>query len=521
MRTLGKSIGWLILAVVILYLIAATILHYAIKPEQYKTFVEKTVYKYTGHSMKINGSLEWSVFPNPSIRMTEVVLKNDAGKRNISPYFAKIKEIHFKLHLIPLFSGKIELSKIILRNAHLNLIYQTAIHNPSPHTQLYPITNKSDTTYKKIPPLTFLQHIILPDVLITQSDINWIDLRHNRITNLNNINLFVKTNANGATIKGGLAIQQHQNKANFNFSSRLEFLNNLNHIHLNDLYLKGSYKTNSHYHHFAIKSNIKLNLNDKNVEIHYKMKWNTLPMVGSYLLNFNSVAKGIDINYQAITNLSTGSINEYGVYHLMDNGVDRFDYLLNVKNVDVKPIIQALHYGNILQGTLNISAQLTGNNKNHQWLPNLDGHGSFSLKQAQFRQLSAIHHLDLALSSIHHNSITNQHGDITIFSSIIGTFKLQNGIVSNQDLKMQAPKIYGMGSGNINFVNNQIDYLLKLWYKNLSDIKVPVVISGSIFNPRITANYTNVGTQLIQKTIQKKVFKNIFNGKKFKFDTIF
>ena len=81
MKTLGKIIAWLIGIIILLYIIAALVLHYAIKPQTYKTFVQDTVYKYTGHKMTINGTFEWSVFPNPRIKLTNVLIQNQKGEK--------------------------------------------------------------------------------------------------------------------------------------------------------------------------------------------------------------------------------------------------------------------------------------------------------------------------------------------------------------------------------------------------------------------------------------------------------
>ncbi len=523
MRILGKVIGWFILIIVILYLIAAAILHFAIKPEQYKSFVENTVYKYTGHKMQINGTLEWSVFPNPSIKITKVLLKNDAGQDSISPYFAKVEEANLKLSLMPLFSGQIEPSKVIIRDAHLNLIYQSPKHNPIPQKPTIQKAHKdkhkleNDNTSQ----LTHFQHITLPKVLITRSNINWIDLKDNHITNFKNINLFVNPTLSGANIKGSLAVSHHQDKASFAFASQIKFSNNRTEIKFRDVSFKGDYKNSSQHNTFSVDADADMNFNSQKASLRYKAHWNRLGMHGGCLLQFNQVPNGLDIKYQAITKLTGGSVDERGTYHLVDSGMDYFDYLLTIKDVDVAPVMQVLHYGDKLQGKLNISAKLNGNNKNHQWIPNLNGRGAFSLKQAQLGQLSAVTYLDQALTNIHRKPVSNQDGGVTIFSNIRGTFQLQNGVLINQDLDMQAPRIFGSGSGTINFVSKQINYLLKLWHKSADDIKVPLIISGSISNPKVTADYANLGVQVIQKTIKKKVFKNIFNGKHFKFDNIF
>lgn len=523
MRTLGKIIGWFIVIIVVLYLIAAVILHYAIKPAQYKSFVENAVYKYTGHKMQINGTLEWSVFPNPSIRITKVLLKNNVGQESIAPYFAKVKEANLKLSLMPLFSGQIEPSKVIIRDAHLNLIYQSPEHNPElpKPTQYKAHKNKHKLKDDTTSYLTRFQHITLPKVLVTRSDINLIDLKDNHITNFKNINLFIDPMLNGANIKGSLAVARHHNEASFAFKSRLEFFDNRTQINFKDVSLKGDYKTDSQHDTFSVDGDGNLNFNNKKASIRYKVNWNRLAMDGGCLLHFNQVPAGVDIKYQSITKVAGGSVDERGTYHLVDSGIDHFDYLLTIKNVNVTPLMQAFHYGDKLQGALNMSAKLDGNNRNHKWIPNLNGRGTFSLKQAQLGDLAVVDYLDQALTSIHRKPITNKDGSVTVFSSITGTFQLQNGVLSNQDLNMQAPRIFGSGSGNINFVNNQIDYLLKLWHKSADDIKVPLNISGSISNPKVTADYANIGVQIISKTIKKKVFKNIFNGKHLKFDNIF
>lgn len=527
MRVIGKIFTWFILIILILYATIALVLHYAIHPQTYKTALEKTVFKYTGHQMAINGPLTWSIFPHPMIKISNVLIKNQKGMGNISPYFAKISEADIQIKLLPLLSGHVEPSLIILSGANLNLVYQSAKHNPiiGAETKIAPSSStskpslalKDDTTSHT----TYLKHLNIPAVMVKNTNINWINLKNNSITNFKNINLVVRPSGNSATIKGSLSIINKQQQVTLQLGTELNIDPTTNIATLQNLQLKGSTTGNSATNTFNLSGNAQLNLNKNSLKVaNYNLTWNNLTMTGSITDTWNITDSGFVSNFEMDTTIGNGTITEKGQYRAPNTSADSIDYNLTLKQVDIEPILKAIRYDNLMAGTINLSAKLSSTNQNHSWTQHLNGAGTFSMANAKIMQINSDNLLNQALKFLHRDS-TGSNDGTTLFTTAKGTFKIHNGVFYNGDLSMEAKRINVTGSGNINLVNKTINYHLYLQHKDAAGVKVPVIISGSLHHPKIQIDYNNLGKNIISNIINKKSLKRIFNDKKFNIKGLF
>ncbi|HLX80016.1 MAG TPA: AsmA family protein [Burkholderiales bacterium] len=88
----------------------------------------------------------------------------------------------------------------------------------------------------------------------------------------------------------------------------------------------------------------------------------------------------------------------------------------------------------------------------------------------------------------------------TDFSEMSGSFKINNGVAHNDDLKALSPFFRLGGAGNLDIGNNTIDYLAKVTLAatakgqggrdNVSGITIPVKLSGALDNPTWNADYS-------------------------------
>lgn len=99
--------------------IAAVVLPLIIDPNDFKPEITDAVKKHTGRTLAIEGDLELSVFPWLGIGTGKMTLSNAPGFPD-QP-FAVIEESNIKVKLLPLFSRKIVVSRIVLKGLTLNL----------------------------------------------------------------------------------------------------------------------------------------------------------------------------------------------------------------------------------------------------------------------------------------------------------------------------------------------------------------------------------------------------------------
>ena len=104
-------------------------------------------------------------------------------------------------------------------------------------------------------------------------------------------------------------------------------------------------------------------------------------------------------------------------------------------------------------------------------------------------------------------NISNAHS--TVFNNMNARFKFSNGISKHGMLQFSSSYVIAQGSGDINFINNLLDYNLKIKSvlpKNNQRIKsvvIPVNINGPILNPKIKIQ----NVELI-KGMDRKIKKN-------------
>ena len=82
-----KSIKAVLLIILVLALLAFTGMIIAvttINPNKYKPEIESWISKQTGYQMKINGKLEWEIFPSPTIKVSNLVFLN-SNNQHASP----------------------------------------------------------------------------------------------------------------------------------------------------------------------------------------------------------------------------------------------------------------------------------------------------------------------------------------------------------------------------------------------------------------------------------------------------
>jgi AsmA protein len=119
MRAL-KILGWSLLGVVALFVVAMLLVSWLVDPNDYKDEVAAAVKKETGRDLELEGDLELSVFPWLAIELGPARLGNPEG---FGPGpFLSVRKADVGVRLFPLLRGSLEMRRLTLEGLELNLV---------------------------------------------------------------------------------------------------------------------------------------------------------------------------------------------------------------------------------------------------------------------------------------------------------------------------------------------------------------------------------------------------------------
>lgn len=200
------------------------------------------------------------------------------------------------------------------------------------------------------------------------------------------------------------------------------------------------------------------------------------------------------------------------------------DLTLNVKlaNVQARPLLKDLKPSMekfTLTGTLNGDVNLTGTISPALPLTkSLNGNGSVQFTNGTVEGVDLGYLLDSAYALAKRQTLPGNNSNKTAFNSLTGTVVIRNGVMTNNDLKLEAPRLAGEGSGRVDLVNNKIDYSLQASLKktandssdnlkNLFGLPIPVRITGNLVDPNVQLDTSVLAKALAKQQIAKAATK--------------
>ena len=166
---------------VLFFLLIATvcILPFIINPNNFKPEIVAAFKDHTGRELSLDGELTLSLFPWIGISTGKIVLSNIDGP------FATLEESNIKVQLLPLFSKKVNISRITLKGLVLNLAKnkQGVANWADPSKASAPAAASSKQIQQSA-----LVALAIGGFAVDQARINWDDQetgQHLKITDLN------------------------------------------------------------------------------------------------------------------------------------------------------------------------------------------------------------------------------------------------------------------------------------------------------------------------------------------------
>jgi AsmA protein len=167
----------------------------------------------------------------------------------------------------------------------------------------------------------------------------------------------------------------------------------------------------------------------------------------------------------------------------------------NMTGVQVQPVIKALLNKDMVNGKGNVGINVrTKGNTVSQMKAALDGKVSVSLQDGAIKGINLAERFRNAKSLLSTGNNATQKADgtqQTDFSSLAVSFDIKNGVASSADLNLMAPLFRVGGAGQINLVNNSLEYVSKVSIvatstgqggktldSGLNGVTVPVLLFG-------------------------------------------
>lgn len=119
MSKLLKLLVTFMAAIIVLMIAAVIFIVFFINPNNYKTQLNQHVSQKLGQEFAIRGNISWTLFPWLGLQAGDVRVNNAPGFGSLP--LAAIKEMNIKVRLLPLLQKRVEVGKIALQGAELNL----------------------------------------------------------------------------------------------------------------------------------------------------------------------------------------------------------------------------------------------------------------------------------------------------------------------------------------------------------------------------------------------------------------
>jgi len=205
----------------------------------------------------------------------------------------------------------------------------------------------------------------------------------------------------------------------------------------------------------------------------------------------------------------------------------RWSEAVKVREVQLQPVLKALADNDMLTGKLQMDTHLSGIGL----LPDaavthLNGKGNLLLRDGSIKGMD----IPGTLRNIRTLGQGSNKHKKTDFSQLSGSFKINNGIVKNDDLFMASPLFRLTGYGMVNLIARQMDYHLKPRLVGSlvgqgdtqsvrKGLEVPLRLVGPLNAPQIKLE-VNLKTLIDNKEAvrniiknRKSIFKSLFKGR--------
>ncbi|WP_375283168.1 AsmA family protein [Marinicauda pacifica] len=191
--------------------------------------------------------------------------------------------------------------------------------------------------------------------------------------------------------------------------------------------------------------------------------------------------------------------------------VPSYSFQGRLETLQAQPFLDAAAGFDRLRGIGTLTLDVTGSGESPAAIMNgLQGEGQFDFAEGAIVGVNLARVIRGVLTAVENRELPQGFGDTeeTDFSALRGSFAIRDGVVLNQDLTMLSPLLRVGGQGEIDLGGLNLDYRLtpravasltgQGGEAELEGIAVPVIISGSFSDPRVTLDFAAIARALVE-----------------------
>lgn len=194
-------------------------------------------------------------------------------------------------------------------------------------------------------------------------------------------------------------------------------------------------------------------------------------------------------------NLYDGQIE---VTAMVDDADGRNSYRVDQKlsGIQIQPLLQDLADLGIISGTTELNLTAKGQGLSLDKIKSqLIASGDFKISDGSLYGINIPQQIRSAKASLSGKSIAENSAQQTDFTSLVGKFKLTDGVFDSSALTMDSPLLRLNGSGRANIISETVDYKLAVTVvgslegqgsgdEQLSGLTIPLRVSGTFADPK-------------------------------------
>ncbi len=188
-----------------------------------------------------------------------------------------------------------------------------------------------------------------------------------------------------------------------------------------------------------------------------------------------------------------------------------------LKGVQAGPLLADLTGKERLTGTTDLSLDVSGRGEGGEAIKRtLSGTAAFSFKNGAVKGVNIAKLIREAQDVLSGKKPVADENEATDFAELSGTFKMDNGLVTNNDLSLKSPLLRVTGEGSVNLPKDVIDYLVTASVVGslkgqggeeltaLKNVPIPIRVSGTTAEPKFALDPKALAEALAKGALKKE-----------------
>jgi uncharacterized protein involved in outer membrane biogenesis len=469
-----KRLIQLLITLFLIAILAIIGLMLFVDPNHYKDEIVKKVETSLDRRFAINGDISWRFWPRLGFAIHDVELGQPKDFTNYhNDMFAKIGQASIYISIAPLLNKEINVDTLSITNAQINLVqlanghtnWDDLLTQDQKNTQTTNNNNPSQTTANKF-------STAIRDIQIENTAISFDDQLAKQTIQLTIDQL-------------STALQDHANPLTGHF-----------HVDMQPQNLQLDVTMNATFNYakpLKIKGDLQI-----------------APFTVSGLA-LDKTSVNFDMSDQILhlapltTHLYDGTLTSTSTLNLKQSP-PHWEINAKLDQVDLSKLSKTF------TGRLNLSTQATASGlDSDSMIKSLNGNAQFSVDNGVYHGLdlgywlaegqallSSTNLTGLATTAIDAGvAIAKTNTQRTEFTHMSGTFLINNGIASNNDLVLENPTFNTAGKGTIHLSDQSLNYALQVSANNAS-LHIPLVVTGTLQAPHVGIDKSGLQSIVVQ-----------------------